>query len=139
MAIIDMQMIRYINLLDKVTRVKTRKCFIYNNTIYFAVQRREMAQAIGPSAENIRRMQEHVGSRRVRIIEDADGIADAKRFVQDIVSPVQMKSLEVKDNSIIITAGNIQNKASLIGRNRRRFEELKKVLHDNFGTELKIL
>ena len=35
MAIINMQTMRYINLLDKASNVKTRKCFVYNNTIYF--------------------------------------------------------------------------------------------------------
>ena len=138
MAIIDMRAMRYINLLDKVSHVRTRKCFIHNNTIFFAVDSRQVSKAIGPAASNIRRMQESVGL-KIKIIKDAQGIADAKRFVEDIVSPIKIKSVEVKENEIIIISGNNQNKASLIGRNKRRFEELERVIKDFFGMGLRIL
>jgi len=138
MAIIDMTTMRYINLLDKVTHVRTSICFTHNNTIFFAVDKRDMSKAIGPSANNIKTMQEKMG-RKVRIIRKAEGIEDAKKFIEDIISPVKMKSLEIKEKSLIITAGNNQNKASLIGRNKRRYEELKKIVQDYFSLELKIV
>jgi len=96
-----------------------------------------MAQAIGPGAINVRRIQEKLG-KKVRIIPEASGIQDAQRFVEDIVSPVRFKSLEIKDNSFVLTAG-MQSKAALIGRNRRREEELQQIMKDNFGIDFKIV
>src|SRR3989344_8056108 len=136
MAVIDMQAMRYINILDKVSHVKTRKCFVHNNTIFFAVNRSFISKAIGPSAINIKGVQEQIG-RKVRIIRESEGIDDAKRFIDDVVSPVKTKSLEVKDECIVITAGNNQTKASLIGRNKRRYEELRKIIRDVFNMDLK--
>ena len=138
MTIIDMKVMRYINLLDQVSRVKTSKCFIHNNTIFFAVKHRDVSRAIGPAAINIRKMNQSISS-KIKIINEAEGLYDAKRFIEDIVAPLRIKSLEVQDNNLIITAGNSQTKASLFGRNKKRFEELKTIVHDNFGLALKII
>ncbi|MEK6855027.1 MAG: hypothetical protein AABX73_02285 [Nanoarchaeota archaeon] len=137
MAVINMQTMRYINLLDKATRVKTSKCFFYNNTIFFAVDGRDVSRAIGPSAINVRMIQERIG-KRIKIVKDADGVNDAQRFIEDIVSPVRIRSLDIKENCMTIVAGNSQNKAILIGRNKRRFIELKKIVQEFFGVDLKI-
>jgi len=133
-----MQTMRYINVLDKVTRVKTRKCFVHNNSVFFAVDRVYVSKAIGPSAVNVRKIQEQIG-KKVKIIRESEGLNDAKRFIEDIVAPVRFKSVELKDGVILITAGSNQTKASLIGRNKRRYEELRKIVHDYLGSELRII
>ena len=132
-----MQLMRYINLLDRVSRVKTRKCFIYNNAILFAVPRMMMSQAIGPGASNIRILQEQLG-KRIRIVSEPKGIEDAPEFVKEIVSPIRFKSLELKDGVFILNAGST-SKASLIGRNKKRLEELSQILKNNFGFDLRII
>ena len=138
MSVINMQTIRYINLLDQESRVKTRKCFVYNNTIIFAVPENQISKAIGPNALNVKKVQEKLG-KRIRIIKEAAGAGDASRFVEDIVEPIKFKSLEIKDNEMMISAGSMQNKASLLGRNKRRYEEIKQIVSDTFNLELKII
>ena len=138
MAIIDMQTMRYINLLDRASSVKTKRCFIYNNTIFFAVPKDLVSKAIGPAAFNVKRIQENLG-KKVRIIEEPQGLKDAMSFLKDIISPNRFKLLEVKENCFIITAGNNQNKAILMGRNKRRLEELQKIVHDIYEMDLKII
>ena len=138
MSIINMQTMRYINLLDKASKVRTRKCFVHNNTIFFAVGKGEMSRAIGPGASNINKIQNSIG-RKIKVIQEADGISDAKRFIEDIVSPVKVKNIEVKDEDIVITAGNNQTRASLIGRNKRRIDELRRIVQDFFGMDLRII
>ncbi len=133
-----MQTMRYINLLDKASNVKTRKCFIYNNAIIFAVPRGLVSRAIGPEAVNVRRIQDSLG-KRVRIIEEAEGMKDARRFIQNIVDPINFKSLEIKENTFVINSGGTQSKAALLGRNKRRFEELKQIIEDTFHMDLRIL
>jgi len=137
MATINMQIMRYINILDRASHVKTSNCFIYNNTIFFAVSKFMISKAIGPNASNIRKIEEQTG-KKIRIIEEPQGIESAERFISDIVAPVKFKSIEIKDKCIIITAGS-SNKAALLGRNKRRFDELRQILIDNFGLDLKIV
>ena len=138
MTVIDMKAMRYINLLDKFSNVKTRNCFSYNNVIFFAVGRSQVSRAIGPAALNIKIIQDSIGI-RVRVIRESEGVGDLRRFVEDIISPVKPRAIEVKEGAVVITAGNNQNKASLIGRDKRRFEEMKKIVHDVYGLEFKIL
>jgi len=137
MNIIDMKLMRYINLLDRVSRVKTRKCFVYNNVIVFAVPRSMISQAIGPGASNIRRLQEQLG-KRIRVISEPRGMEDAPDFVRNVVSPIRFKSLEIKEGMFILNAGST-SKAALIGRNKKRLEELKQIMLNNFGIDLKIV
>ena len=54
-----------------------------------------------------------------------------------MISPVGFKDFEMNGREIIITAGS-QNKAALIGRNKRRLYELQKITKDFFGKELRI-
>jgi transcription antitermination factor NusA-like protein len=138
MAVLDLRTIRYINLLDNTARVKTKKCFIYNNAIIFAVPGPMISKAIGPHARNIKHIQEKLG-KRIRVIKEASGVEDSERLVRDIVAPINFKSLEVRNGVLVLTAGGIQSKAALIGRNRRREDELKQILKDTFGMDLKIV
>ena len=138
MATIDMQTMRYINLLDRASHVKTRKCFVYNNTIIFAVPRAQISQAIGPHAAHVRDIEQKLG-RKVRIIADQENIAQAGAFIEDIIAPIHYRSLESTPEGLIITAGNPQTKATLLGRNKKRFEELKQIVEDTFGVDLKII
>jgi transcription antitermination factor NusA-like protein len=133
-----MQTMRYINLLDEASRVKTKQCFVYNNIIFFAVPKALVSKAIGPSANNVKSIQEHLG-KKVKIIASPAGLENASKFVQDLVAPNKFRSLEIKEGCIVLTAGNNQNKAVLIGRNKRRFEELEGIIQDVFGLCLKIV
>lgn len=128
---------RYINLLDRASRVKTRNCFLYNNTIIFAVPKFLMSKAIGPDAVNIKKLQDKLG-KRVRIVEEPKGINGAEKFISDVITPVKFRSLEVAEKEIVITAGGTQNKAALIGRNKRRLIELKTIVESVFNLGLRI-
>ena len=43
---LDMQFIRYMNLFTKVSRVRAKHCFSYNNMIIFVVSKFAVAKAI---------------------------------------------------------------------------------------------
>lgn len=134
---IDMQDMRYLNLFGKITRVNTRFCFKYNETMVFCVPRLLIPKAVGERGKNIKQMSEIIG-KRIKVIPIPNGIRDAEYFIKAIVSPVTFKNLEVKDNEIILTAGN-QSKAALIGRNKRRFLEMQKISKNYFGKEFRIV
>lgn len=134
---IDMQDLRYLNLFSKITRINTRFCFKYNEAIIFCVPKSLVSKAIGENGKNVRKIHEILG-KRVKVIAKPRGIQDIKSFIESIVAPVKFKDLEIKDNEIILSAGS-QNKAALIGRNKRRFLEMQKIIKDFFGKEFRIV
>lgn len=128
----------HLNLFSQITRIDTRFCMKYNGAIIFCVPKNLLARAVGEQGKNLRRLSETLG-KKIRIIPMPRGIHDARGFIQTIVKPITFKDLEIKENEMIITAGNIQSKAALIGRDKRRLIELEKIIENFFGKELRII
>ncbi len=138
-GVIDMQMMRYINLFSRTTKISTTKVFPYNNQIVFAVPKSKVSLAIGKGACNIKRMSETLRKKiRVVAMPAVDDVEGIKKFIEAAVSPIEVNGIEIKGGSAIINGGR-QSKAALIGRNRIREKELNDVLKDFFGiSKLKI-
>jgi transcription antitermination factor NusA-like protein len=133
---IDMQDMRYLNLFEKIMRVRTRFCFRYNDSIVFCVPKPLMAKAIGEGGKNIKKMS-GILDKKIKVVVAPQGIHDVNVFIKAVVSPVTFRNLEVKDNEVIVTGGT--NKAALIGRNKRRLFEMQKVVKDFFGKDFRVI
>jgi len=130
-----MQVMRYINLFERISRVSTNKCFVYNGTIIFAVPSDLVSRAIGRDAENIKQMSD-VLRKKIKVIALSDNL---EKFVASIIEPYEAMKVELKDDTVLLTA-NKQNKAGIIGRNRQRQQELEDILKKFFNiSKLKIL
>ena len=121
-----MQFMRYINLFEKISRVSTTNCFVYNNVIIFAVPKELVSTAIGPGASNVKRMSETL-RKKIKVVTMPTSDAGIKKFIEEIVEPIKLNSLELKEGVVIISADR-QGKAMLIGRNRVREQELTEIL-----------
>jgi len=132
-SIIDMKLMRYINLFAKISGVTTTKVFTYNNQIIFAVPKNKISIAIGKGAVNVKKLNE-ILRRNIKIIAmpEKDNIGGISKFVEDVVAPVEFNKIDIRNDSVVITAGR-QSKAALIGRGRQREKELADVLKNFFG------
>ncbi len=131
--VIDMQMMRYINLFSKTTRIQTTKVFVYNNQIIFVVPKSKVSVAIGRDAVNAKKLNE-ILRKKIKIVamptvENNEGI---EKFIKDVVAPVEFNGIEIRGDSLVLNAGR-QSKAALIGRGRQREKELTDVLKNFFG------
>jgi len=131
-GMIDMQLMRYINLFARTTRVQTTKCFVYNNQIIFAVPRDKVSVAIGKGAINVKKLsgilRKKIKVVAMPLVDSDEGIG---KFVEDVVAPIEFNGVEINGNSFVINAGR-QSKAALIGRGRQREKELADVLRNFF-------
>ena len=134
---ISMQDIRYLNLFNNVTKISTRFCFRYNDTVFFCVPKDLVSKAIGENGRNSKQLNK-ILEKKIKIISSPNGIQDAKEFVESIVSPIELKGVESNDNEMIIHAGS-KNKAALIGREKRRLLEMRKIIRDFFGKDVRIV
>ncbi len=147
-----MQLMRYINLFGKITRISTTDCFVYNNTLYFAVPKSLMSQALGKNAENVKTISE-VLRKKIRIVaapmndnfnKSESGKQKSeilKQFVTNIVAPIEFEDLIFDPTTqAAVISGSRDSKAMLIGRDRVRAKELEEVLTRTFGIkELKFV
>jgi len=135
---LDMQFMRYLNLFSKVTKVKIQHCFSYNNGVIFVVPVEKVSRTIGENGKNVKRLSEILG-KKVKIISAPNGKQDIEKFIAAIVHPVKYKGIDINEDKVAISAG-IQSKAALIGRDKRRLNEMKNILEEYFGIkELKII
>ena len=133
-----MQDIMNLNLFSKITRVSTSYCFTYNNILMFCVPREKISQALGRQGENLKKMSDRI-RKRIRILPKPNNIDDAKNFFQAIINPAEFKEFKITDNEIIVTAGGKENKAILLGREKRRYEEMKKIIRNFFNKEYRVI
>ena len=128
---------RYLNLFERITRIRTKYCFFYNNTIVFLVEERLVPRAVGENGRYVKKLAEILG-RKIKIISIPIGDSDIANFIAAIVDPIRFNRLEVTDSEVIINAGR-QSKAALIGRNKTRLAEIQKIIKEYFNKELKII
>ena len=131
-----MKVMRYINLFYKISKITPKHCFMYNSTIIFVVPQSSISKAIGDNGKNIKEISD-ILNRKVKVVGVPKGIEDAEKFVSTIIYPTQIKSVELRGDNLIINAGQ-QSKAMLIGRNKIRLEEMRKIIKDYFGKKLEI-
>lgn len=130
-----MQDMRYLNLFENIMRVRTRFCFRYNETIFFCVPKHLVSKAVGENGRNIKKMGETL-EKRIKVIPAPEGIKDAELFIKSVVSPISPRNIEIKEDEIVVSGGN--NKAALIGRNKRRLLEMQKIVKDFFRRDFRI-
>tara|TARA_Y100000310_G_C20668471_1_gene808950 strand:+ start:929 stop:1345 length:417 start_codon:yes stop_codon:yes gene_type:complete len=135
--IIDMRFIRYLNLFSKITGVESKNCFFYNNFLIFGVPSSLISKSIGKEGKNVKKLSNMV-NRKIKIVALPENVEQTEKFVSEIIAPVQFKNLEITQDEIIITATR-QSKAAIIGRNKVRLIELKKIIESYFDKRLRIV
>ena len=128
---LDMKFIRYLNLFERVTKIRIQHCFLYNTGIVFVVPKEKMSRALGEAGKNVKKLSE-ILEKKVKIIAAPSGIEEIEDFILSITYPVKFKNLEVKDDCVVISAG-LQSRAALIGRDKKRLNEMKDILFQYFG------
>ena len=124
----DIGSIQQINLFSKITGVRAQNCFNYSNSIIFVVDPHFAGRAFGNAGENIRRLSS-ILKKKVRIIRTPEN--DIENLVKAVVFPLRFKKLSVENSTVIISAGQ-QSKASLIGRDHARLNELTGIVKQYF-------
>ena len=117
------------NLFSKITRVRARHCFFFNNLLIFVVEPELVSRAVGENGANIRQIS-MITRRRVKVIASPKP-TEIEKFVRELVYPIKFKRLVIESNVITILAGP-QSKAMLIGRDRSKINQLLEVLKRYF-------
>ncbi|MFB6246617.1 MAG: hypothetical protein ABEI74_03440 [Candidatus Pacearchaeota archaeon] len=133
---LNMQDLRYINLFSKITKVNTKDFFEYNGTLFFCVPKNLVSKALGENTQNLKKIREVLG-KKAKILPKPEGNKDIKNFIQKVIEPVNVRSIEVDEEEITANATK-PNKASLIGRDRKKLREMNKITQSFFGKQFNV-
>lgn len=129
--VFDRKSINALNLFEKKLRIGAKQVVEYGNTLFFLIERKDIREIIRKKSEKIKEVGK-ILKKKVRIIQNPlrneSGIIN---FVKNLIYPIKVDKIEVKDKEIIIVAG-IQERSMLIGRDRRGEKELLDILNKNF-------
>jgi len=136
-ATLDMKTIQNMNLFERITGVKPRCCFEYNQMRFFVVPRFMIKKALGENARNLSKLEPQI-ARRVRIISEPEkkNQEEIERFVKTIIFPHEFKRIEINMNNgepEVQIYSMPQTKAALIGRNKLRLQEITQAIGQFFN------
>ncbi|MFH1823281.1 MAG: hypothetical protein ABH817_01015 [archaeon] len=127
---LDIRKIQYMNIFSKVTRMKARNCFNYGPMIVFTVPGPLVSRAIGRDNQNLSILSQRIG-KRVRILAEPQGQGDLDHFIKIIIYPNQYKKISLENDQLVIF-GDQKARATLIGKEKKRLEELSNILNKFF-------
>jgi len=125
-----------INLFEKITSAGVKDCLEEEEGLTFVIQEGNVKKALGQDNSNIRRL-EGIFKRKIKIIAFSN---DPVKFINNLLYPVKADTIELKDESIVITAKDSVIKGKIFGRSKTNLEKIKKLVKKYFNIdEVKVI
>jgi len=135
----DIVAMQYLQLFERFAGAPAKDCIAQENKhldavqeqLLFVVDERDIGKAIGRQGANVKKL-EQAFRKKVRIIAFSD---DPCTFIQNLIAPHRVKGIACENGVVTIEGGDTQSKALLIGRDRRRVNQLKDIARRYFHIE----
>jgi len=124
---------RYIALFEDMTGATARDCLVEEDRVVFLVAAGEMATAIGPGGETVRRLEQRVGS-DVQLVEDAD---TPEAFVANALAPAAVLNVTLSENDSTVAYAEVadEDKGVAIGADGRNIELARRLAERHFDVD----
>ncbi len=129
--------IKCMTLFQQLTGASARDCVVDKDTAIFVVSEGELGRAIGKGGSAIMRVRDAF-RRRVEVVEYAE---EPERFVRNIFSAVEIKSLKIDDSGasrIVQITVDPRDRGTAIGRNGEKVKMARMLMQRYFGMDLKL-
>jgi NusA-like KH domain protein len=103
---LDVQILQWVALFEKVTRAKANDSFIFQERICFVVPKGHLHKALGPNMKNIAKL-ENLTKRRIKIIEYNE---DVLQFIVNVLAPLKVVDIKNEDGIVTITGPDTKTK-----------------------------
>jgi len=120
---LNLELIQYINLFEKITKTKVKNCF-YDNRLVFIVETGQGRKAVGKNAFNVQEITRLI-NKKIKIVEYNP---DPVKFINSFASPIAIESVNFSDNVINLKVKTAKDKGILIGRNGHNLNNIKKIM-----------
>tara|TARA_Y100000034_G_C6886165_1_gene406948 strand:- start:494 stop:901 length:408 start_codon:yes stop_codon:yes gene_type:complete len=121
---LNLELIQYINLFEKITRTKVKNCFYHKERLVFIVGKGQGRKAVGKRAFNVQKITKLI-NKKIKIVEYNE---DPVKFINSFASPIDIESVDFTDNIINLKVKTAKDKGILIGRNGQNLENIKKIM-----------
>ena len=125
----DIDVMKFISLFGKITKVDAKDCFKQENKIVFIVNEGMAGKAVGKKGMNIKKL-ENLFKKKIKIIEYNPDLIE---FVKNVIHPLGAKEITEDGGIVTIIPVDSQTRGYLIGReavNLRAYENIVKRYFD---------
>ena len=126
---------RHLALFEEVTDATAYDCLIEEDgdQVVFLVAAGEMATAIGPDGQTVRRLEERLGV-DIRLVEDAD---TPEAFVENVLAPAEVYNVTISENDTTVAYAEVaeDDRGVAIGSGGRNIEAARELAHRHFDIE----
>lgn len=126
---IDVKKIQLLNQFEQIASFRAKTCFFYNDELVFIVPSSLLSKAISKSKLLSQRLKKKIKLVSEPTKKDLQAI---KAFIEELAFPYKLKQLELKADKLIIYPLQRQ-KALLIGKEKRKKQQLEQALTEFFG------
>jgi N utilization substance protein A len=126
------QIIDYINLFENLTKARVKDCFV-NSIILFIVEEGEIGKAVGKKGKNVFMVSKLI-KKKIRVVEFNN---DVEIFIKNLIYPVEGKIYK-ENNLISIELSKSSDKGIILGRERKKLQELQDIINKYFDFEIKV-
>jgi len=132
----DEQLMKYIALVENLTKVNVKDMFLKNNMLYCVIDKENLRKIIGPNGSKIKRI-ENLIKKKVKILGYSSNVNE---FVKDLVYPFKIDKVEDTEGVVNIYCKDTKTKGLLIGRERRNLLNFKEITKRYFPIQdLKVI
>jgi|SRR3989344_733569 len=132
----DEQLMKYIALVENLTKVNVKDMFLKNNMLYCVIDKENLRKIIGPNGSKIKRI-ENLIKKKIKILGYSSNVNE---FVKDLVYPFKIDKVEDTEGVVNIYCKDTKTKGLLIGRERRNLLNFKEITKRYFPIQdLKVI
>lgn len=127
--------IQLINHVETTTKTIIKDCIIEPNNVTFIVKKGGIGQIIGKNGSIINKIKKDLG-KEINVYEHSEKPED---FIKNLLYPVKVQSIEIKDNIAIVKVED-KDKKRAIGKEGKKIKKVKDLISRHFPiTEVKII
>jgi NusA-like KH domain protein len=129
---IDPEMMLLAGKIEQIAKIRIKDSFKWDDGyIYVIVESGNLWKAIGKNGQMAKEIQTKINN-KIKIIEYSSNL---QNFVKNIIYPLEVEEIEVKDNLVTIKDKNKKTKSLLIGRGGNNLKLINRAVKRFFNIE----
>ena len=123
------ELIKFMSLFGAVTKSRVKDCFFDEyGQLFFIINQGDIRRAVGKNGANITKIKSMI-KRKFRVVEFN---SDISQFLKNLVYPLVLKEIELKDSILEIKGLDTKTKGLLIGRNAMNIKNYENIIKRYF-------
>jgi len=128
----DTNIMQFMNVFSTITNVDLKDCLVDSNDLLtFIVKENELGRAVGKRGFKAK-MIERAVNRKIKILEFNPDVAS---FVRNLVYPLQLRSVEMTDEAVVLEPVDSRTRGMLIGRGAQNLRNYENIIKRYFSIE----